>query len=232
MNPADFPAKMADIRLAMENEEWARAMRELENLGDLPEKFVGAASGILFYLYVSRNQYEKLARLGPRLDPAKSKDAVAALLLLRNQALDYPVDLPSAWKIEEWEQAIENHARAERLDPAELSLCLHFLSLLNRPRLLEILHAQSVAAGAGLNDESISLVLRCYLRNGWFEQARRFLWAHTLNGIAFDRFSFLIDRAEKGATKIPESTDKFLTFLHHRFGTDLPATKPDLTTPN
>jgi len=222
MNSAEFSAKMAAIRRAMENEEWNQAIHELENIGPIPEKFVEVASGILFFLYLSRNRYDKLGPLGPKLDPAKTKDSVAALLLLRNRKLDYPVAPPASWQIESWEQAIEDHARAGRLDPAELSLALHFLSLLNRPRLMELLHSLSVAAGGDLNNESVEVVLRCYLHSQWFQQARRFLWKHNLNDIAYERFNFLIDRAEKGVTAIPESTNKFLDFLRDRFGAELP----------
>ena len=109
-----------------------------------------------------------------------------------------------------------------RFDPKELPLCLHFLSLLNRPRLLELLHGLAVEAGDSLNNESIEVVLRCYLRQGWFQEARRFLWINNLNNIALTRFEFLVDRAEKSVRKIPEGDDKFLKFLRLKFGTELP----------
>jgi hypothetical protein len=222
----EFPAKLAEIKLAMEREEWAKAIHELENIGPLPDKFLAVVFNILFYLYLSRNQHEKLIPLSDRFDPAKSKDAILALLLLRNKKLDYPIGLPKRWDVAAWEKAIETHALAGKLEPKELPLCIHFLSLLNRPRLLEMLHARAVEAGETLDSESIEIVLRCYLRNEWFEKGRRFLWGNNLNNIPFERFSFLIDRAEKGVTAIPESKDKFLTFLRYKFGSEFPAKIP------
>ena len=82
-------------------------------------------------------------------------------------------------------------------------------------------------SGAKLDNESIEIVLRCFLKHKWFEQARRFLWFNILNDIAFERLSFLVDRAEKAATWIPESRDKFLTFLRYKFGSDFPSKAPD-----
>jgi len=218
----EFPAKLADIKLAMEREEWGKAIHDLENIGAMPDKFYAVASKILFYLYLSRNQYEQLARLSGKFDPAKSKDSVFALLLLRDKKLEYPVELPEEWSLGQWEQAIENHALEGKLEPKELSLSLVFLSFLNRPRLLERLLTQAVESGEGLDNESAGVVLRCYLNRKWFAQARRFLWTNNLNNISFERFSFLIDQAEHGATAIPESNDKFLTFLRYKFGSHLP----------
>jgi len=228
---AEFSSKMAGIKLAMEKEEWAQAIHDLENIGSIPDKFFAVVSNILFHLYISRNQYGKLACLSPNFDPAKSKDAVSALLLLRDRKLGYPIQPPDGWGLADWENAIEKHALAGQLEPTELQICLYFLSILNRPRLLGMLHSLAIEGGMNLNSESIEVVLRCYFRNGWFEQARRFLWTHNLNDIAFQRFDFLIDRAEKGATEIPESRDKFLGFLRHRFGSSLPDKIPDFPSP-
>ena len=225
--PSEFPSKLAEIKSAMEREEWTKAIHELENIGPIPDKLLAVVSNILFYLYISRNQYEKLARLSDKFEPEKSKHGVSALLLFRNKKLGYPLELPKGWDIETWEKAIETHALAGRLEPKELPLCLCFLSLLNRPRLLGMLHARSIEAGGALDNESIEFVLRCYLKTGWFEKARRFVWRNNLNDIAFKRFNFLIDRAEKMATSIPESNDKFLTFLRYKFGTKFPAKIPD-----
>ncbi len=152
------------------------------------------------------------------------------MLLFRDKALNYPVNLPKNWTLDALEDAIEAHAQAGKLEPTELQLCRYFLSHLNRPRLLQSLHALSVESGAQLNNESIEIVLRCFLKNKWFEQARRFLWFNILNDIAFERFSFLVDRAEKSATSIPASRDKFLAFLRYKFGSDFPATIPDAKT--
>ena len=220
---ADFPSKLASIKLAMEHEEWGNAMQALENIGTVPDKFHAVVSNILFFIYVSRNQYNKLAPLSERFDPAKSKDCVAALLLYRAKELDYPLELPKSWKPDTWEQAIETHALAGKLESMELQLSLFFLSFLNRPRLLDLLHSLVVESGGLLDSESVEVVLRCYLRNKWYQQARRFIWINNLNNIAFERFNFLVDRAEKSATAIPESNDKFLTFLRYKFGSDFPA---------
>ena len=92
---ADFQSKLASIKLAMERDEWARAIHDLESIGPIPYKFLPIASNILFFLYISRNQYEKLVRLSERFDFAKSKDSVSALLLFRDKQLNYPVKLPS-----------------------------------------------------------------------------------------------------------------------------------------
>lgn len=226
---AEFSSKMAAIKLAMEREEWARAIHDLENIGTIPDKFFAVVSNILFHLYISRNQHEKLARLSPTFDSAKSKDTVSALLLFRDRELGYSIALPDGWDLASWENAVEQHALAGQFEPVELQLCLYFLSILNRPRLLALLHFLAIEAGGTLNSESVEVVLRCYLRNGWFEPARRFLWTHNLNDIPFQRFDFIIDRAEKGATEIPRSHDKFLGFLHHRFGSTLPDGIPDFT---
>lgn len=222
-NAAEFQAKLAAIQQAMERDEWARATHDLENFGPIPEKFQAIANNVLFFLYISRNQFEKLARVRDQLDPAKSKDSVAALLLLRDGKIEYPVEIPKRWKVEMWENAIEGHAVAGKLETTELQLCLYFLSYLGRPKLLGMLHARFVETGGKLDDESIEVVLRCYLKHGWFEQARRFVWFNNLNGITFERFNFLIDRADKGTTLIPESDDKFLKFLRYKFGSDFPA---------
>jgi hypothetical protein len=226
VNSAEFSSRMAEIRQAMEREEWTKAIHALENIGTIPDKFFAVVSNVLFYLYISRNQIEKLVPLSSQFDPSKSKHSVAALLLIRDKHLDYSFPLPADWDLEKWEKAIESHALAGVLEPAELQLCLYFLSILNRPRLLEVLHSLSIGAGGNLNDESIEIVLRCYLKNGWFEQARRFLWANNLNNIAFDRFDFLIDRAANAATVMPASTDKFLAFLRYKFGSHVPARLP------
>jgi hypothetical protein len=122
-----------------------------------------------------------------------------------------------------WEDAIEAHAKAGNLETTELQLCFYFLSYLERPKLLGLLHSLYVEAGGKLDDESIEVVLRCYLKSKWFEQARRLIWFNNLNGITFERFNFLIDRAEKGTTHLPESDDKVLQFLRYRFGEDYPA---------
>jgi len=219
---SDFQFKLAGIRLAMERDDWAKAIHSLENIGTIPDKFLAIASNILFFLYISRNQYEKLVRLSERFDFSKSKDSVSALLLFRDKALNYPVELPRTWTLDALEDAIEAHIQAGKLEPTELSLCLYFFSLLNRPKLLQSLHALAVESGAKLDNESIEIVLRCFLKNNWFDQARRFLWFNILNDIAFERFSFLVDRAEKSASAIPESKDKFLTFLRYKFGPNLP----------
>jgi hypothetical protein len=224
--PADFSSKMAEIQRAMEQEEWGKAIHDLENIGAIPDKFYAVASNILFYLYISRNQYQKLGRLGKDFSPAKSKDSVSALLLFRDQQLEYPVELPANWTLDAWEQAIEDHALAGKLEPRELLFCLGFLSFLNRPRLLAMLHLQTVESGGLLDNASIEIVLRCYLESGWFAQARRFLWIHNLNNIAFQRFEFLIDRAEKARVALPESTDKFVNFLRYKFGPEFPAQIP------
>lgn len=225
----NFPSKLNQIKLAMENEEWARAIKALENIGPIPDKFQAVASNILFFLYVSRNLYGKLAPLSGKFDPAKSKDSVAALLLLRAKKLDYPLELPGNWDIAAWEQAVEAHALEGSLEGMELQLCLYFFAFLNRPRLLEKLHALMVEAGGILDSESVEVVVRCYLHNKWFEQARRFIWVNNLNDITFERFNFLVDRAEKAATALPESTDKFLTFLRYKFGPEFPAKIPDFS---
>jgi len=224
---SEFPAKLAGIKQAMERDEWAKAIHDLENIGQIPDKFYPIASNILFFLYVSRNQFEKLARLSERFDFTKSKDCVSVLLLLRNKALEYPVELPKRWALDALENSIESHATTGKFEVTELQLCIYFLSFLNRPRLLIILHALFVESGGKLDSESIEIVLRCLLQNNCFEQARRFLWFNVLNDIAFERFNFLIDRAEKSKTAIPESRDKFLTFLRHKFGQDFPAGIPD-----
>ena len=52
------------------------------------------------------------------------------------------------------------------------------------------------------------------------------VWLNNSRNISFTRFSFLIDRAEKGETAVPESDDKFLRFLRHRFGANLPTPSP------
>jgi hypothetical protein len=226
----DFQSKLAAIKLAMERDEWAKAIHELENIGPIPDKFLPIASNILFFLYISRNQYDKLARLSERFDFSKPKDSVSALLLFRDNALNYPVNLPKNWTLNALEDAIEAHAQTGKLEPTELQLCLYFLSFLNRPRLLQSLHALSVESGALLDDESIEIVVRCLLKNKWFEQARRFLWFNILNDIAFERFSFLVDRAEKSATSVPASKDKFLAFLRYKFGSNFPPTIPDANT--
>ncbi len=219
----EFPSKLAEIMGAMEREEWAKAIHDLENIGPIPDKFHAIASNILFYLYISRNQYEQFGRISERFEPAKSKDCVSALLLFRDKKLEYPMELPKDWSIATWEKAIESHALRGKMDPKELRLCFFFLSFLNRPRLLEKLLPLSVESGENLDNESISIVLRCYLKCDWFAQARRFLWINNLNNIAFERFGFLIDRAEKSTTAVPESNDKFLTFLRYKFGSHLPA---------
>ena len=220
---AEFPLKLAEIKAAMEREEWGKAIHDLENIGPIPDKFYAAASHILFFLYLSRNQFEQLSRLSKDFDPARSKDCVSALLLLRDRKLEYRLDLPEDWDIAAWEKAVESHALDGKLEPRELSLCLIFLSFLNRPQLLEKLLSLAVQAGESLDNDSAANVLRCYLKSRWFDQARRFLWINNLNNIAFDRFNFLLDRAEKSATEIPQSDDKFLNFLRHKFGTHLPA---------
>ena len=220
----DFQSRLAQITLAMENEEWGKAIHDLENIGTIPEKFVPVASSILFYLYLTRNQFEKLAKLAPQFNPSRSKDCMGALLLYRDRALDYPVELPAHWDLDVWEKATEEHVRAGRLEPKELPLCVHFLSALNRPRLLEMLHALAIEAGAPLDTESVETILRCYLASGWFAQARHFLWENNLNNIPFERLSFAINRAEKGTMEIPASDDKFLAFLRDKFGGTLPPT--------
>lgn len=222
-NTAEFQAKLNAIHQAMERDEWAKATQALENFGGIPEKFHAITNNILFYLYISRNQFEKLAKLSDRLDPAKPKDSVAALLLLRDKKIEYPIDLPRGWKLDIWEEAVEKHAKAGNLDPTELQLCLYLLSYLERPKLLGLLHSLSVEAGGKLDDESIEVVLRCYLRSRWFEEARRLVWFNNLNGISFERFTFLIDRAEKVATHVPESNDKALQFFRYKFGDQFPA---------
>jgi hypothetical protein len=218
----DFALKIAEIKDCMEREEWAKAIHDLENIGPIPDKFLSIVSSILFYLYISRNQHGKLGRLSEKFEATKSKHALSALLLFRDRELGFPVDLPKSWKLADWEKAIEVHALAGRLEPKEIPLCLHFLSILNRPRLLEMLHELSVEAGGSLDDESVEIVLRCYLRNNETGKARRFLWNNNLNNVAFERFSFLIDRHEKPGTAIPESNDKFLTFLRNKFGASIP----------
>jgi hypothetical protein len=215
----EFPAKLAAIKTAMENEEWGKAIHDLENIGPIPEKFYAVASNILFYLYLSRNQFQQLAHISEKFDPAKSKDSVSALLLLRDKKLEYPVELPAGWDVDQWEKAIENHVLAGKLEPKELQLCFFFLSLLDRPRLLEILLPMAVESGENLDNETVAIVFRSYLKNKWFAQARRFLWKNNLNNIAFN---FLIDRAEKSATAIPPSNDKFLAFLRYKFGSHFP----------
>jgi len=225
-DPNPFSAKLAEVRSAMEREEWARAIKTMENIGPIPEKFQAVASNILFFLYISRNEYAKLARVAGQLSPQRSKDTVSALLLLRDKALEYPVQLPAKWSVEPWEKAVETHARAGVLEPKEIRLCLFFLSLLNRPALLEMLHFMALGAAEDLDDEVVAVVVRCLIRNGRFDQARRFLWTNNSRGINFTRFSFLIDRAEKGVTAVPESDDKFLRFLRYRFGADVPAPIP------
>ena len=219
---AEFQSKLAEIKLAMEREEWGKAIHELENIGNIPEKFYAVTSNILFFLYISRNQYQKLARLSDRFDFSKSKDSVSSLLLFRDEKLEYPIKLPKKWTVTALEEAIESHAAAGKLEPTELQLCLYFLSLLNRPRLLGTLHALSVESGGRLDSESMEIVLRCYLKNKMFEEARRFIWFNNINGIPFDRFNFLIDQAENSSTPIPESNDKFLTFLRYKFGSQIP----------
>ena len=218
----EFQSKMAEIKLAMEREDWGKAIHDLENIGNIPEKFYGVTSNILFFLYVSRNQFQKLARVSDRFDFSKSKDSISSLLLFRDEKLEYPITLPAKWTLTALEAAIENHAAQGKLEPSELQLCLYFLSLLNRPRLLGTLHALSVESGGRLDSESIEIVLRCYLENKMFEEARRFVWINNLNGIPFDRFNFLIDQAEKSSAPIPEGNDKFLTFLRHKFGSQVP----------
>jgi len=230
ISSAEFQSKLTAIKLAMERDEWAKAIHDLENIGPIPDKFLPIASNVLFFLYVSRNQYEKLVRLSERFDFAKSKDSISALLLFRDKELNYPLELPPGWILAALEEAIETHILAGRLEPTELQLCLYFLSFLNRPKLLQTLHALSVESGAMLDNESIEIVIRCLLKNKWFEQAQRFLWFNILNDVAFERFSFLVDRAENSATSIPKSKDKFLTFLRYKFGSDLPAKVPDAKT--
>jgi hypothetical protein len=220
---AEFPSKLAKISDAMEREEWSKAIHELENIGPIPDKFHAVASNVLFYLYISRNQYEQLTRLSERFEPAKSKDCVSVLLLFRDKELEYPVELPKDWTLVAWEKAIESHALSGKMEAKELQLCLFFLSLLNRPQLLGMLLSLSVESGEILDNESITVVLRCYLKRKWFTQARRFLWVNNLNNIAFERFNFLLDRVENNATPIPESNDKFLTFLRYKFGSHFPA---------
>ena len=221
-----FSAKLTEVRTAMEREEWARAIKTMENIGPIPEKFQTVASNILFFLYISRNEFAKLARVSAQFSPQRSKDAVSALLLLRDKALEYPLQLPAKWSLDAWEKAVEAHARAGALETKEIRLCLFFLSLLNRPALLEMLHFMALGAGEDLDDESVAIVVRCLIRNGRFDEARRFVWSNNSRNISFTRFSFLIDRAEKGETAVPESDDKFLRFLRHRFGANLPAQVP------
>jgi hypothetical protein len=224
---AEFQSKLAAIKQAMERDEWAKAIHDLENIGPIADKFLPVVSNILFFLYVSRNQFEKLSRFSERFDFSKPKDCVAVLLLFRDKKLEYPIELPRRWTLAALEEAIETHVRAGSLEATELQLCLYFLSFLNQPRLLQTLHALSVEAGGKLDDESTEVVLRCYLKKQWFDQARRFLWFNNLNNIAFERFSFLIDRAEKSATTITESNDKFLSFLRYKFGSEIPPNTPD-----
>lgn len=206
----------------MEREEWAKAINDLENIGPMPDKFLPVASNILFFLYVSRNQYEKINRVCERFDFAKSKDCISALLLFRDKHLDYTVNLPKSWSLDALENAIESHAQANLFESTELHLCLYFLSLLDRSKLLVALHAKFVATGGKLDNESIEVVLRSLLKSKMFEPARSFLWFNNLNGIDYPRFSFLIDRAEKSASAIPDSTDKFIGFLRYKFGAELP----------
>ena len=223
MSSPDFSAKLAEIRFAMEGEEWAKAIALVDGMGAVPDKLLPVIANIFFYLLVSRNEHARLAAGAQKFEATKSKDCVTALLLLRDQELGYAVHLPADWTIEKWEAAVEAHTRAGGLQPKELPLCLHFLSFLNRPRLLELLSAQAVEAGGCLNNELVEVVLRCYLRAGLFAEARRFLWINNLNNIAFVRFEFLIDRAEKAARAIPHSDDKFLRFLRRKFGHEMPA---------
>jgi hypothetical protein len=131
--------------------------------------------------------------------------------------------LPKDWTIAVWEKAIESHALAGKMEAKELHLCLFFLSFLNRPQLLETLLPLSVESGEKLDNESIEVVFRCYLKCKWFAQAHRFLWINNHNNIAFERFGFLVDRVEKSTTLVPESNDKFLTFLRYKFGSHFPA---------
>jgi hypothetical protein len=221
-----FSAKLAEVRTAMEREEWARAIKTMENIGPIPEKFQTVASNILFFLYISRNEFAKLARICGQFTPQRSKDTLSALLLLRDKALEYPLQLPANWSLEAWEKAVEAHARAGALEPKEIRLCLFFLALLNRPALLEMLHFMGLASGEDLDDEVVAIVVRCLVRHRKFAEARRFLWTNNSRNIGFTRFSFLIDRAEKGETAVPESDDKFLRFLRHRFGANLPTPSP------
>src|SRR5882757_4977667 len=110
-----FPSKLAEISIAMEHEEWGKAIHALENIGPIPDQFLAVASNILFYLYLSRNQYEQLIRLSERFEPAKSKDCVFALLLFRNKKLEYPMELPKDWTLSAWEKALESHALAGKM---------------------------------------------------------------------------------------------------------------------
>src|SRR5476649_2565538 len=105
ISSADFQSKLTGIKLAMERDEWARAIHDLENIGPIPDKFLPIASNVLFFLYVSRNQYEKLARLSERFDFSKSKDSISALLLFRDKELNYPVKLPPGWTLAALEEA-------------------------------------------------------------------------------------------------------------------------------
>ena len=222
----DIPAKLAEIKQLMEQEEWTRAIREIENIGTVPDKLLPIVSNIIFYLYISRNEYEKLVRLSDKFEPGKSKHVIAALLLLRDKELGYPVRLPQAWNVETWEAALEDHALAGRLEPKEIPLCLHFLSILNRPRLLELLVGLAIEAGGCLDNDLMEVILRCYTANRWFGEARRLLWAHNTNNVGFERFDFLVDRLENSTAAIPQSNDKFLNFLRHRFGATLPNLQP------
>jgi hypothetical protein len=76
--------------------------------------------------------------------------------------------------------------------------------------------------GGCLDNDLMEVILRCYAAHRWFDQARRLLWAHNTNNIAFERFDFLVDRLENLTRAIPQSDDKFLTFLRYRFGAALP----------
>ena len=221
-DPNPFSAKLAEVRTAMEREEWARAIKTMENIGPIPEKFQSVASNILFFLYISRNEFAKLARVCSQFTPQRSKDVLSALLLLRDKALEYPLHLPAKWSLDTWEKGVEGHVLAGAFEPKEIRLCLFFLALLNRPALLEMLHFKALTFGEDLDDEVVAIVVRCLIRHRKFAEARRFLWTNNSRNIQFTRFSFLVDRAENGETAVPESDDKFLRFLRHRFGADVP----------
>jgi hypothetical protein len=222
IDPAAFSAKLAQVKTAMEREEWARAIKLFESLGPVPERLQGVASSVGFYLYVSRNEYAKLARHCGNFQLQLPKDTVSAMLLLRDKALEYPLKLPRDWSLAAWEKAVGTHLASGALEPKEIRLCLFFLSQLDRPALLEELHRAAVTLGEEVDEELSTVVVRCLVRHKKFAEARRFIWINQPRGTSFARFSFLIDRAEKGETAVPESDDKFLRFLKYRFGANLP----------
>lgn len=214
-----FQLDLAKAQAALENQEWNTAIQILESMRDIPDDYREFISNLLFKLYVARNRFDRLSERLQNPYWENPQHCLGALLLLRNNRLDYRVNPPFSVDLDFIESALEKHLANRMLVKEDIWLALSLLAVLRRHRLFFSLFDALFEMKSDLTDEVVEQPFACYLELKALEEGRRLLdllRQHGQHHLALDRYDYLLRRASGTGQTSEKSHDKVLVFLNRQ----------------